>query len=155
MSRAARDAKLFKERRGYDWVSSDSVTNCYKCNERFTLLLRKHHCRVCGYVFCRHCCPKAKSSKDRKCLTCDSSVEKIPVCFVCNQANANILTNLDTANASLTYHSTCLLCIVCNLPLHDVYSFHPSIYCLQHFNETVLVYSIYYIRNDIEAMHQM
>lgn len=139
MQGAARDAILFKRRTGHEWVRSSTVTNCYKCNEKFGILLRKHHCRVCGYVFCRHCCPKATKSENRICLSCDSSVEHEPVCFVCNQSNANILTNFDTATTSLTYHSTCLLCLVCNLPVHDVFSLPPSLYCLQHFNSSVSV----------------
>ena len=37
------------------WVLDDAVTECTKCNERFWMLLRKHHCRKCGNIFCKNC----------------------------------------------------------------------------------------------------
>jgi len=39
----------------YKWVSDSAVTHCYNCKELFTLILRKHHCRVCGRIFCSYC----------------------------------------------------------------------------------------------------
>ncbi|XP_067929183.1 FYVE and coiled-coil domain-containing protein 1-like [Watersipora subatra] len=44
------------QQRVVTWVSSADVTNCMGCNSAFTMLLRKHHCRVCGKVFCWQCC---------------------------------------------------------------------------------------------------
>jgi hypothetical protein len=29
-----------------------SVKACYDCEEAFSLLVRRHHCRICGHVFC-------------------------------------------------------------------------------------------------------
>lgn len=35
----------------------DSVSKqCYECSERFTTFRRRHHCRVCGQIFCSKCC---------------------------------------------------------------------------------------------------
>ena len=38
------------------WVEDHTVEVCYSCKESFSLLLRKHHCRICGRVFCYYCC---------------------------------------------------------------------------------------------------
>lgn len=38
------------------WVDSSYVYVCQKCNNKFGLILRKHHCRACGGVFCYKCC---------------------------------------------------------------------------------------------------
>lgn len=46
---------LLNQRRVGKWVSDDSVTNCYKCDTLFTYLERKHHCRLCGRIFCIKC----------------------------------------------------------------------------------------------------
>ncbi|TPP55287.1 Ribosomal protein S27 family protein [Leishmania donovani] len=37
------------------WQDDDSVTECNNCHTTFTFLIRRHHCRLCGYVFCAHC----------------------------------------------------------------------------------------------------
>jgi hypothetical protein len=48
---------------------------CASCNIEFTITLRRHHCRVCGDVFCYTCCSKQFSSWHkavlRICLKCN------------------------------------------------------------------------------------
>ena len=43
------------ERKIYKWVKDENVYNCYKCNSKFNLINRKHHCRNCGKIFCFEC----------------------------------------------------------------------------------------------------
>eukprot|EP00002_Diphylleia_rotans_P025203 TRINITY_DN4983_c0_g1_i2.p1 TRINITY_DN4983_c0_g1~~TRINITY_DN4983_c0_g1_i2.p1 ORF type:complete len:376 (-),score=72.46 TRINITY_DN4983_c0_g1_i2:168-1295(-) len=38
-----------------NWVPDDAVTACVGCKAAFGLLLRKHHCRKCGMIFCHSC----------------------------------------------------------------------------------------------------
>jgi len=40
------------------WVESKMIYNCQKCGTQFSFLLRKHHCRSCGGVYCYKCCDK-------------------------------------------------------------------------------------------------
>eukprot|EP01118_Nematostelium_gracile_P006010 TRINITY_DN191_c0_g1_i2.p1 TRINITY_DN191_c0_g1~~TRINITY_DN191_c0_g1_i2.p1 ORF type:complete len:408 (+),score=72.42 TRINITY_DN191_c0_g1_i2:126-1349(+) len=37
------------------WESDKEVANCHDCNQRFTLFVRRHHCRRCGLIFCSDC----------------------------------------------------------------------------------------------------
>jgi hypothetical protein len=37
------------------WMPDDQVTNCYDCHVEFSMFTRKHHCRICGQVFCWKC----------------------------------------------------------------------------------------------------
>ncbi|CAI2366334.1 unnamed protein product [Moneuplotes crassus] len=37
------------------WEEDDEVNSCNICKSTFWLLLRKHHCRVCGKIFCSGC----------------------------------------------------------------------------------------------------
>lgn len=41
------------------WVKDDYVLNCTSCVTRFTVTLRRHHCRSCGEVFCNACTSKS------------------------------------------------------------------------------------------------
>ncbi|KAF8709065.1 Protein present in Fab1, YOTB, Vac1, and EEA1, partial [Rhizoctonia solani] len=37
------------------WEPDDTVSECRACRRKFTWLLRKHHCRRCGQIFCDRC----------------------------------------------------------------------------------------------------
>ena len=37
------------------WILDHEVNNCSQCQDEFSLLRRKHHCRVCGKLFCAEC----------------------------------------------------------------------------------------------------
>ncbi|ETW01924.1 hypothetical protein H310_06469 [Aphanomyces invadans] len=37
------------------WTRNEEVSGCMVCNTKFTLFLRRHHCRSCGDVVCGHC----------------------------------------------------------------------------------------------------
>lgn len=37
------------------WEDDNAVSFCKSCNKRFTMLLRKHHCRNCGLIYCSDC----------------------------------------------------------------------------------------------------
>ncbi|XP_037294828.1 putative 1-phosphatidylinositol 3-phosphate 5-kinase isoform X3 [Manduca sexta] len=38
------------------WMPDDISRECYECASRFSALRRRHHCRVCGQIFCSRCC---------------------------------------------------------------------------------------------------
>ncbi|KAK7821774.1 1-phosphatidylinositol-3-phosphate 5-kinase fab1b [Quercus suber] len=37
------------------WMPDQSCRVCYECDSQFTIFNRKHHCRLCGRVFCARC----------------------------------------------------------------------------------------------------
>ena len=37
------------------WIPDHAARQCYRCGTPFGLLLRRHHCRVCGRIFCAEC----------------------------------------------------------------------------------------------------
>ena len=45
----------FKKRYPSVWVPDSRATNCYSCKATFGLITRKHHCRICGRIFCYAC----------------------------------------------------------------------------------------------------
>lgn len=40
------------------WIDSKMIQNCQICSAKFGYIVRKHHCRACGGVFCGSCCNK-------------------------------------------------------------------------------------------------
>ncbi|GJQ83295.1 putative translation initiation factor IF-2, N-terminal region [Trypoxylus dichotomus] len=38
------------------WMPDSVSKECYECCEKFTTFRRRHHCRVCGQIFCAQCC---------------------------------------------------------------------------------------------------
>uniref|UniRef100_A0A7S1KYF9 Protein kinase n=1 Tax=Neobodo designis TaxID=312471 RepID=A0A7S1KYF9_NEODS len=56
-------------RPGAEWVSDDQVTSCIRCFTSFTLSRRRHHCRMCGGVYCSTCCPEADKVESEKIRT--------------------------------------------------------------------------------------
>ncbi|CAI5448259.1 unnamed protein product [Caenorhabditis angaria] len=37
------------------WAKDSDVSNCTACTEVFSMTKRKHHCRMCGSIFCANC----------------------------------------------------------------------------------------------------
>lgn len=60
-------------------MDSSKVTNCSLCNDKFGIILRKHHCRLCGGVVCKKCSElnarlSENNIKDRVCKVCFEKV---------------------------------------------------------------------------------
>lgn len=57
------------------WLVDREATHCLNCNSQFTWWLRKHHCRLCGRIFCYYCSNNFVSTrsgrkKERCCREC-------------------------------------------------------------------------------------
>ena len=33
-----------------------NIRKCFECKTEFSMWNRKHHCRICGRIFCSNCC---------------------------------------------------------------------------------------------------
>lgn len=59
-------------RKVHSWVDDETVVSCYNCNAEFSMFLRRHHCRLCGKIYCFECSdyqsyiPETLLSKDSK-----------------------------------------------------------------------------------------
>ena len=70
------------------WQPDSEATCCTKCGEKFTLLRRRHHCRLCGGIFCNSC-SEARANKNfdgvilakpqRACMDCYAELRRKPV----------------------------------------------------------------------------
>ncbi|XP_024134159.1 FYVE and coiled-coil domain-containing protein 1 isoform X1 [Oryzias melastigma] len=55
------------------WLVDNEATHCLGCRGQFTWWLRRHHCRLCGRIFCYYCSNyyvKQSGKKERCCKDC-------------------------------------------------------------------------------------
>lgn len=84
------------------WMPDQSCRVCYECESQFTVFNRRHHCRLCGRVFCAKCTahsipvPSDEPKNDRE------EGERIRVCNFCfNQWKLGSVTfNHEAADAA-------------------------------------------------------
>lgn len=64
------------------WIPDNMTLFCMQCNQKFSFIKRRHHCRACGLVLCSACCSlKAKLEylgdvEARICIQCDMLLNK-------------------------------------------------------------------------------
>ncbi|GFU28962.1 FYVE and coiled-coil domain-containing protein 1 [Nephila pilipes] len=68
------------------WVNDHEVTECLGCRSQFSFLLRKHHCRQCGRIFCHSC--------SNNWLWTPASRRQIRVCNECYMQHIEIKTDV-------------------------------------------------------------
>ena len=60
------------------WMPDQLCKQCYSCETQFTVFRRRHHCRICGQVFCNHCSaffvPQKSGATVRVCQMCNEQV---------------------------------------------------------------------------------
>ncbi|KAH7906473.1 hypothetical protein BJ138DRAFT_1071661 [Hygrophoropsis aurantiaca] len=60
LNRSASVSKVIRRIRGEGlsrdyWMDDENCKECYDCKSVFTTWRRKHHCRICGQIFCSRC----------------------------------------------------------------------------------------------------
>jgi len=67
-----------EEEKRENWLPDSAVSACFKCFVNFSFNRRRHHCRVCGNIFCATCCAnkpideyKGKAKLMKMCERCD------------------------------------------------------------------------------------
>ncbi|KAI3716390.1 hypothetical protein L6452_23707 [Arctium lappa] len=65
------------------WMPDQSCRVCYECDSPFTLLNRRHHCRLCGRVFCAKCTHNWIPARSSTSNIIREDSEKIRACNYC------------------------------------------------------------------------
>ncbi|KAH9809670.1 hypothetical protein DFH28DRAFT_1187624 [Melampsora americana] len=67
------------------WMPDKDAKECYDCAVTFTSWRRKHHCRICGFIFCSRCASNLVSGQRfastgyiRVCNICLAKMEPLP-----------------------------------------------------------------------------
>lgn len=60
-----------------NWIDDSLVRNCTMCRRPFNIVRRKHHCRICGRIFCRSC------SRRKLLIPVTGTMERVcDICYV-------------------------------------------------------------------------
>lgn len=65
------------------WMPDQSCRVCYECDSQFTVFNRRHHCRICGRVFCARCTSNSIPAPSDERQTSQEDSERIRVCTYC------------------------------------------------------------------------
>jgi len=74
--RARQESK--ESARGPRWVKDKAVYWCKQCQTDFSIVVRRHHCRHCGQVFCGEC------TRNKRTLIKFGYVKPVRLCNKCN-----------------------------------------------------------------------
>ncbi|KAG5141847.1 hypothetical protein JHK82_017542 [Glycine max] len=93
------------------WMPDQSCRVCYECDSQFTLFNRKHHCRLCGRIFCNKCTTNSVPAPFSNQRNSWDELEKIRVCNYCYKQweqgivafdNSISVSNLDNSASGST-----------------------------------------------------
>ncbi|KAL5995796.1 hypothetical protein ACLOJK_025866 [Asimina triloba] len=65
------------------WMPDHSCRVCYDCDSQFTIFNRRHHCRLCGRVFCAKCTSNSVPAPCYENKGSQEELEKVRVCNFC------------------------------------------------------------------------
>jgi hypothetical protein len=84
-----------RERRSmkHFWMSDRSSKACYECEQLFTFMRRRHHCRSCGQIFCSQCCARLPQSFGGPKV--DESISRLRKQLVCHTCHRQLREGLE------------------------------------------------------------
>ncbi|XP_017125000.1 putative 1-phosphatidylinositol 3-phosphate 5-kinase [Drosophila elegans] len=74
------------------WMPDSKAKECYDCSQKFSTFRRKHHCRLCGQIFCSKCCNQVVPGMI---IRCDGDLK------VCNYCSKIVLTFLKSSSSEM------------------------------------------------------
>ena len=77
------------------WMPDQSCRVCYECDCQFTIFNRRHHCRICGRVFCAKCTANSVPSLSNEPRTPREDGERFRVCNFCYKQWEQGITKVD------------------------------------------------------------
>lgn len=128
-NRARADSGCFV---GPRWVLDEESSHCSRCATKFDWIIRKHHCRHCGFIYCSSCSsdklllPANFGFRDpqRVCVKCKHTLLGLQKELSCGIANHLIPNPIDLTPGNWLRH--------CNYPYGSsmAYEIHKATYSM-------------------------
>ncbi|KZV25525.1 Phosphatidylinositol-4-phosphate 5-kinase family protein isoform 1 [Dorcoceras hygrometricum] len=94
------------------WMPDQSCRVCYECDSQFNIFNRRHHCRLCGRVFCAKCSANSIPSSSNVLKSGQEDGDRIRVCNYCfkqwNQGSGDMMAS-SSPGLSLSPSSSSLI----------------------------------------------
>uniref|UniRef100_A0A8D8DEQ4 1-phosphatidylinositol 3-phosphate 5-kinase n=1 Tax=Culex pipiens TaxID=7175 RepID=A0A8D8DEQ4_CULPI len=91
VSHKSADTQLYKHTELQKfWMPDSTSIECYDCSAKFSTFRRKHHCRLCGQIFCIKCCNQVVPGKIINCIG------DLKVCTYCSKVILTYLKSINT-----------------------------------------------------------
>lgn len=84
------------------WMPDQSCRVCYECDSQFTIFNRRHHCRICGRVFCAKCTANSIPAPSDEPRIGREDWERIRVCNYCFKQWERGVATVDNGTSSAT-----------------------------------------------------
>ena len=105
----------------FQWVDDSKSSSCYSCNVQFGMFLRRHHCRLCGRIFC---------------YKCSNNWHQIPDC-VNRSKNTSTIKKWVDSNIN---GGRVRICNYCHIKLEKFYNLQKYIHVFQDVDLTIKDY---------------
>ncbi|KAI0094504.1 hypothetical protein BDY19DRAFT_880871 [Irpex rosettiformis] len=83
------------------WMDDELCKECYDCKSVFTTWRRKHHCRICGQVYCSRCASNiikgARFGHDGMIRICNLCLEKLAKVDDSDDDNRSVISSITTS----------------------------------------------------------
>jgi hypothetical protein len=106
------------------WIDDKSCENCMSCSSQFSMMLRKHHCRVCLKIYCYYCCNnwieynKSTLRVCKKCFEQKETISRITL-DTPTTSSTGVAAAVAKAASSLEIESPMSVKVVRNLNVND------------------------------------
>ncbi|CAN0165846.1 unnamed protein product, partial [Discosporangium mesarthrocarpum] len=94
------------------WMPDKLCKVCYECDTPFSMFKRRHHCRVCGQIFCHNCSSHFTDGKDfgingvlRTCTTCWEQLEATRRARKAERRSHTLISSRSRPRPSTSTHS--------------------------------------------------
>ena len=106
------------------WQPNDTAPVCMLCKRGFNIFRWRHHCRICGKVFCNFCTPHRARVR--------GYLDLERICILCKSATLNSTRNMTVATSVVPHHCPPQIIVTQRKP-HNRHSLTIANYYLKPF----------------------
>ena len=125
------------------WVPDDSCLACMDCQQLFTVIRRRHHCRACGRVLCNKCSDRRTVLPSQYMVMNAAAINSAPYVRVCNSCFDILDAKLMNLKRELLQSSVKEIERPRSADLHSLVEYESVARANDHVDEPQIQYRLY------------